>query len=187
MTGRHLLFWLIFLTTGTVNAQSTSEKKLLVGTWSVASVSYGDYYSYYIKEDTLIVNEKLGEIIRQDSARYTKEFFATLKKQAAAYGRQCSFVINGNKTYSLSLGTKKERGDFEFLPLEIPISKESPESDITYNLEHEEDFAYMRLNNDKTVRITEYADALQVYVSNKIEGIGKESFNTTVTFILNKK
>lgn len=183
---KQLLCLLATIFTISVYAQSNSEKKALVGTWKIQLVSYDDYYYYDMTEDKFVVGEKLAKLMQQDSARYGKEFLETLKKQASAYARQCSFIIKGNNTYSLSMGTKKESGNFSFLPLQIPISSESPESDREYNEINEEYLAYLKLNNDKTISIREYADAVQVYIYNGAKKSGSDSFYASVSFFLNK-
>lgn len=183
---KYLLFFVLIVFTLTANAQSSSKKKLLVGTWSVMTVSYGDYYSYDMEKDKIEVREKLQKLMLQDSARYGNEFLEALRKKASEYARSSSFAINQDGTYSLSMGTSKYSGKFEYLPLRIPISDKTPESDTNYNEAHQDDMAYLELSNGESVSITEYADALVVYHYNKAKQAADESFYAKVVFYKKK-
>jgi len=169
-----------------ISTQSSSEKKQLAGSWSVASVSYGDYYYYDMIENKLEVRDKLKQLMLQDPERYGPEFLETLRKNALNYARSYSFTINQNDTYSLTLGTKKVSGKFDYRPLQIPISTNSPISDEQYNEDHGDDFAYLQLSNGEAVSITEYADALGFSYFTNAKKAGDEDFYAVVMFYIKK-
>ena len=84
------------------------------------------------------------------------------------------------------MGTKKVSGKFDYRPLQIPISTNSPISDEQYNEDHGDDFAYLQLSNGEAVSITEYADALGFSYFTNAKKAGDEDFYAVVMFYIKK-
>ena len=182
MKNKQLLCLLLTALYITTHAQSNVEKKSLIGTWTVNSVSYGDYYYYSVKDDKIEVREALTILIESDSKRFDNNFLASLKKKAAEYAEKCSFTINGNGTYTMVMGGKTESGSYSFLPLYITPRQGSIEEDITYNMDHKNDLAILEFSNGKEISIYKSEGGLNFYTSNKAKGANYGVFGSGVFF-----
>lgn len=171
MKKKPVLCLLLTLFTIAVIGQSNSEKKSIVGTWTATTLSYGDYYSYDVKEDKIVAKDKLKIIMEGEEGRFGNDFFALIKTKASEYARTSSFTINGDGTYTLLLGGKRETGNYTFLPLYINPRPGSEESDVEYNLSNQGIMALIELNGKKSISIRKDGNELNFYTSNEAKGI----------------
>ena len=126
-------------------SQTNAEKKSITGTYKCDHVSYGDYYSYDVKEDKIEPGSKLLEMMAVNKSRLDAVFIESLRKKAAQYAQTSSLIINSDNSFSINRGGKTENGNFEFLPTYMEPRKGSIESDITYNMAHKDDLVVIRL------------------------------------------
>lgn len=162
MKRKQLFCLLMIIISISVSAQSNAEKEMLIGTWTVEQVEYGEHYSYNVKEDELEPGLNLSLKILEDIKRFDEAFLEQLKKAAAKYANQSSFTINANGTYKLSKGGKTTQGKYSFLPKK---KAGNTESDMIYNLAHSDNVAVIKLENGDSFGVRKDEDSSRLSFS----------------------